>query len=163
MTMADTAAQVLQAARKRDMKITTAESCTGGMVAAALTGISGSSDAFDRGFVTYSNEAKQEMLGVLAETLKQFGAVSCKTAAEMAAGAIAHSNAGIAVSITGIAGPGGGSPEKPVGLVCFGLACGGDVTAEEIRFDGNGRAEIRAAAAIHALDMLLTRLASSGL
>src|SRR5262249_53163778 len=113
---------VLDACRAHGIMLTTAESCTGGMIAAALTDIPGSSDVVDRGFVTYSNEAKMEMVGVRHATLAAHGAVSRETAVEMAAGALAHSRAGIALSVTGIAGPGGGSAEKPVGLVWFGLA-----------------------------------------
>ena len=104
------------------MKLATAESCTGGLVAGALTEIAGSSDVVERGFVTYSNEAKQQMLGVASETLRDHGAVSRQTAQEMARGAIAHSDAQIAVAITGVAGPGGGSADKPVGLVHFAAA-----------------------------------------
>ena len=111
--------------RARGLKIATAESCTGGLVAAALTDIAGSSDVVDRGFVTYSNEAKQAMLGVPAATLKRHGAVSAETAAAMAAGALKNSQADLAVAITGIAGPGGGSKEKPVGLVYFAAASRG--------------------------------------
>lgn len=105
--------------------LATAESCTGGLIAGALTDIAGSSDVVDRGFVTYSNDAKMEMLGVREATLAAHGAVSRETALEMATGALAHSKAGIALSVTGVAGPGGGSAEKPVGLVWFGLAMAG--------------------------------------
>lgn len=104
------------------IKIVTAESCTGGLIAGTLTDVPGASTWFDRGFVTYSNEAKKAMLGVREETLTEFGAVSKETAEEMALGAVAHSGAGAAVSVTGIAGPGGGTAEKPVGTVCFGFA-----------------------------------------
>lgn len=104
------------------IKIVTAESCTGGLIAGTLTDVPGASAWFDRGFVTYSNEAKKAMLGVREETLTEFGAVSKETAEEMALGAVAHSGAGAAVSVTGIAGPGGGTAEKPVGTVCFGFA-----------------------------------------
>lgn len=146
---------ILDVARAGGLMIATAESCTGGLVAAALTEIAGSSDVFERGFVTYSNAAKVAMLGVRQTTLDAHGAVSVETAAEMAEGALAHSAADLAVSITGIAGPGGGSADKPVGLVCFGLARkGGETVSEAVRFDDTGRAGIRAAAQAHALEML---------
>jgi nicotinamide-nucleotide amidase len=122
----------------------TAESCTGGLIIALLTDIPGSSSMVDRGFVTYSNEAKMEMLGVYGATLDAHGAVSRETALEMAAGALAHSHAGIALSVTGIAGPDGGSAEKPVGLVWFGVAVTGrEPTAESRIFDNRGRDFIR--------------------
>lgn len=146
---------VLKAARRRGIKIATAESCTGGLVIGALTEIAGSSDVVERGFVTYSNEAKAEMLGVKSETLDAFGAVSVETAREMAEGAIARSGADLAVSITGVAGPGGGSVEKPVGLVCFGLARKGkSAQAERVQFPDTGRDGIRLASVRHALGML---------
>ncbi|MCB1452675.1 MAG: CinA family protein [Rhizobiaceae bacterium] len=151
---------VLALCGARGIMLATAESCTGGMIAAALTDIAGSSTVVDRGFVTYSNEAKQDMLGVKAETLVRFGAVSAETAREMAEGALAHSRAGIAVSVTGIAGPGGGSAEKPVGLVWFGLAQAGQpVHSEHCVFKNADRAEVRQAACRHALQMLETALA----
>lgn len=149
-----TVARILQAARYWGLTIATAESCTGGMVAAALTDVAGASDVFDRGFVTYSNAAKQAMLGVRAATLSAHGAVSEEVAREMAEGALAHSDAGIAVSITGIAGP-GGSKFKPEGRVCFGLARKGQPTRSETRdFGALGRARVRAAARDRALDLL---------
>ena len=151
---------VLALCEARGIMLATAESCTGGMIAAALTDIAGSSTVVDRGFVTYSNESKQDMLGVKAETLARFGAVSAETAREMAEGALAHSRAGIAVSVTGIAGPGGGSAEKPVGLVWFGLAQAGQPVHSEHRvFKNADRAEVRQAACRHALQMLETALA----
>ena len=135
-----------------------AESCTGGMLAAALTDIAGSSDVFDRGFVTYSNAAKIDMLGVNPDTLAAFGAVSEPTAREMAEGARTHSLADLSVSITGIAGP-GGSEFKPEGRVCFGLAQNGKPTlTETIEFGAIGRAEVRKAARDHALGMLAAAL-----
>ena len=149
-----TAARLLDAARARGLMIATAESCTGGMVAAAITDIPGSSAIFDRGFVTYTNAAKIAMLGVRPATLDAVGAVSEEVAAEMAAGALAHSDAAIAVSITGIAGP-GGSAHKPEGLVCFGIATADGVRTETVAFGPRGRAAVRAAARDHALDMLL--------
>ncbi|MDW6022859.1 CinA family protein [Mesorhizobium sp. BAC0120] len=153
------ARQVLEACRAHGVMLATAESCTGGMIAAALTDIAGSSDVVDRGFVTYSNEAKMEMIGVSKATLDAFGAVSGETAKEMAAGALARSRAGIALSVTGVAGPGGGSVEKPVGLVWFGLAMKGRDTAAERRlFEDNGRAFIRAESVRTALEMALAAL-----
>lgn len=152
-------ADLLQAARQRGWRIATAESCTGGMVAAALTDIPGSSDVFDRGFVTYSNAAKIDMLGVSAETLAAHGAVSEAIAVEMAAGAQRHSTADLAVAITGIAGP-GGSEFKPEGRVCFGLAQRGQTTwAETIDFGALGRDRVRLAARDHALGLLARALA----
>lgn len=134
--------------------IATAESCTGGMVAARLTDVAGSSAVVDRGFVTYSNDAKINMLGVRATTLDTYGAVSENVAREMADGALAQSAAQIAVSITGIAGP-GGSDHKPEGRVCFGLAVEGHATVTEtIEFGALGRAAVRSAARDHALALL---------
>lgn len=150
-----TPAGVLEALRRRGWKLATAESCTGGMIAAALTDVAGSSDVFERGFVTYSNAAKTELLGVRPETLAAHGAVSEPVAAEMAEGALDRSEAQIAVSVTGIAGP-GGSEHKPEGRVCFGLAVGGVVLTETREFGAIGRAEVRAAATRHALTMVLS-------
>lgn len=151
----DLAAAVLEACRARRLKVATAESCTGGLVAGALTAIAGSSDVVDCGFVTYSDAAKQRMLGVAAETLRDHGAVSRQTAEAMARGAIAKSGAHVAVAITGIAGPGGGGPDKPVGLVHFAAAKrGGDVTAVEMRYGDLGRSEIRRRSVLQALAML---------
>jgi PncC family amidohydrolase len=135
---------VLSAARKKKMKIVTAESCTGGLVSGALTEISGSSDVFDRGFVTYSNDAKMTHIGVSRKTIADFGAVSAETALEMAIGALSASHADIALSVTGVAGPTGGTKAKPVGLVYIGIAFrkGGKSFTIENHFDGN-RAEIR--------------------
>ncbi len=146
---------VLSAARKAGLKIATAESCTGGMVSAALTDVAGSSDVFERGFVTYSNEAKAQMLSVRDKTLATYGAVSEEVAREMALGALQHSYGTLAVSVTGVAGP-GGSEHKPEGRVCFGLAReGGVTTTETIEFGPLGRAEVRAASCVYALDLLL--------
>lgn len=154
------ASEILMAARKRSVRIATAESCTGGMVSAALTDIAGSSDVFDRGFVTYSNDAKVAMLGVQTTTLDAYGAVSEQIAAEMADGALAHSNASLAVSVTGIAGP-GGSAFKPEGRVCFGLACAGTLTqTQTVEFGPLGRANVRAAATEFALGLLLAAVAT---
>ena len=152
---------ILQAARYWGLTNATAESCTGGMVAAALTDVAGASDVFDRGFVTYSNAAKRAMLGVRATTLAAHGAVSEEVAREMAEGALDHSGAGIAVAITGIAGP-GGSEFKPEGRVCFGLARKGHPTrVETVDFGALGRAKVRAVARDRALELLAEGLATS--
>ena len=152
------AAKVLEAARAKGIMIATAESCTGGLIAGALTDVAGSSDVFDRGFVTYSNAAKQEMLGIRSQTLDTHGAVSEEIAAEMAEGALARSNAAIAVSVTGIAGP-GGSERKPEGRVCFGLAQTGDEThTETVEFGAQGREAVRKMTVEHALNLLLNAL-----
>lgn len=149
-----TVAALLERAKSANLRIATAESCTGGMVAAALTDIPGSSAVFERGFVTYTNAAKMQMLGVVRETLDAFGAVSEPVAQQMAEGALAHSDAQIAVSITGIAGP-GGSEFKPEGRVCFGLAVkGGNTMTETIEFGAIGRPLVRQAACEHALGLL---------
>ena len=148
-----TAEAVLAAFRARGWMLATAESCTGGLIAGALTEIPGSSDVVDRGFVSYSNAAKIEMLGVLPGTLDQFGAVSEEVAAGMARGALERSGADVAVSVTGIAGP-GGSEHKPEGRVCFGVAMPDRVGTETIEFGAIGRAEVRAATVAHALALL---------
>lgn len=148
------AERILTEARKRHLRIATAESCTGGLVAGCLTAIAGSSDVFERGFVTYSNEAKSELLGVRSDLIAAYGAVSVEVAEAMAKGALTHSSADIAVSITGIAGPGGGSAQKPVGTVCFGIATPGHVQMERKLFTDNGRTGIRIAALDEALDLL---------
>ncbi len=137
--------------------LATAESCTGGWVAQAVTSVAGSSAWFDRGFVTYTNAAKRELLGVLAETLERHGAVSEQTAREMALGALQRSAATIAVSITGIAGPGGGSADKPVGMVCFALATARGLTSETRRFSGD-REGVRRQSVIRALEGVLATL-----
>lgn len=143
-------------ARDAGLRVTSAESCTGGLVSAALTDIPGASDVFDRGFVTYSNEAKTDLLDVPAPLVAAHGAVSAEVARAMAAGALAHSMADVAVSITGVAGPGGGSAEKPVGLVHFACARrGGGLVHVERRFGPLPRAAIRAAAVEQALDLLI--------
>jgi len=154
------AENLLQACRNHGDKLATAESCTGGLLSALLTEISGSSDVFDRGFVTYSNDAKHELLGVPHEILQEHGAVSEATAIAMAKGAIAHSQARFAISITGIAGPQGGSKDKPVGLVYFGLCRRGEeATATHEIFSGN-RQDVRMATVQHAL-LLLSRAVAS--
>ena len=145
---------LLERYRQAKLRIATAESCTGGMVAARLTDIPGSSDVVERGFVTYSNEAKAEMLGVPTVLLGQYGAVSAQVARAMAEGALAHSRADVAVSITGIAGPGGATAGKPVGLVYLALARrGGETKVERQHFAGDRQA-VRAAAADRALELL---------
>lgn len=155
--MSDVAA-LLERARAAGVRIATAESCTGGMVAAALTDIAGSSDVVERGFVTYSNTAKREMLGVGADTLDRFGAVSEQVAREMAEGALARAPVQLAVSITGIAGP-GGSEHKPEGRVCFGVARTGQITrSETVEFGALGRKAVRAASRDHALTLLAQAL-----
>jgi nicotinamide-nucleotide amidase len=150
------AERALEACRLKGLRIAAAESCTGGLLSGALTEISGSSDVFDRGFVTYSNAAKTEVLGVPAEVLHEFGAVSAPTAKSMALNALARSAADLAVSITGIAGPGGGSPDKPVGLVYVAVARrGGRLLERELRLEGLSRAEVRRQTVLRALGMLV--------
>jgi nicotinamide-nucleotide amidase len=146
------------ACRQRRLLLTTAESCTGGWAAQVITHTAGSSEWFERGFVTYSNEAKVELLGVPAEILAQFGAVSPETAAEMADGALKNSNAMISLAITGIAGPTGGSPGKPVGTVCFAWCRAGQTADAETRFFAGDREAVRHQAVVHALKGLLIRL-----
>ncbi len=150
------AEHLLAAFRAAGLTVATAESCTGGMIAAALTDVPGSSDVFERGFVTYSNAAKAESLSVPAELIATFGAVSEPVARAMAEGAIRHSRADVAVSVTGVAGPGGGSAAKPVGLVHFGLARRGTTATRHLerRYGDLGRAGIRAASLIDALHLL---------
>jgi len=155
------ASSLLEAARQRGLTIATAESCTGGLVSGALTSVAGSSDVFDRGFVTYTNEAKQQQLGVSAKSLDNMGAVSEAVVKEMAYGALANSMADIAVSVTGIAGPGGGSNEKPVGTVWFGIAQLGEAPVAILKqFDGDDRSSVRSQAVITALSLLLEAIAS---
>jgi nicotinamide-nucleotide amidase len=155
----DSAAEVLARARAKGWRIATAESCTGGLLAAALTEIPGSSDAFERGFVTYSNEAKTELLGVPAELIAKHGAVSKEVAIAMAEGAVKRAPVQIAVSITGIAGPGGGTAEKPVGLVHFAVAHNSHAALhQECRFGDIGRSEVRMKSIETALDLLLRSL-----
>jgi nicotinamide-nucleotide amidase len=156
-TLAKLAALVGARLKARGAMLATAESCTGGWVAQAVTSVSGSSDWFERGFVTYSNAAKREMLGVRAETLDRFGAVSEETAREMALGALAASRAQVAVAITGVAGPSGGTPAKPVGMVCLAWASkAGEVATVTKQFVGN-REEVRRQSVICALEGLLER------
>ena len=149
------ASRVLERCRARGLTVATAESCTGGLVAGALTEIAGSSDVVDRGFVTYSDAAKEAMLGVPAAILKRHGAVSRETAEAMATGTLAHAPVDLAVAITGIAGPGGGSADKPVGLVHFAAAArDGRLIHREKRFGDVGRSEVRLRAVAEALAML---------
>lgn len=155
----EAARAVIEGNRAAGRRVAVAESCTGGLVSAALTEIAGSSDVFEAGFVTYSNDAKVALLGVSTDVIETFGAVSIATAWAMAQGAIARSQADIAVAITGIAGPGGGSPKKPVGTVVFARAERGgdpqDVVADKHEFGDLGRGEIRLQAALCALELLM--------
>ena len=154
----DLAATVLANNRAAGRKVAVAESCTGGMVSVALTDIAGSSDVFSAGFVTYSGHAKQSQLDVSSEILETFGEVSLATAWAMAAGALANSDADVSVAITGIAGPGGGSEKKPVGLIVFARALRGqdpdDYFTQRVQFESTDRAAIRHAATLFALDLL---------
>jgi nicotinamide-nucleotide amidase len=151
----DAAKHLLDVCREQGLRVATAESCTGGLVAAALTEIAGASDVVERGFVVYSNEAKESMLGVPASILKRHGAVSAEAAAAMAAGALNNSPADIAVAITGIAGPGGGTKQKPVGLVYFAAARrDGKRIARRRLFGKVGRRRVRERSAAEALELL---------
>ena len=156
MDRSQTVLQLAGHLQRQGWWLSCAESCTGGGIAQALTDVAGSSAWFDRGFVSYSNQAKQEMLGVSADTLTAYGAVSRETAIEMAAGALAHSAAQLSVAVTGIAGPGGGTAEKPVGTVWIAWASGDQVDAVCERFSGD-RAAVRAATVDAALRGLLQR------
>ena len=148
---------VVERASAAGIVIATAESCTGGMISAAITDVAGSSRVLDRGFVTYSNAAKMDMLGVSADTLDTDGAVSEQVAAEMAAGALKHSNATLTVSVTGIAGP-GGSDFKPEGRVCIGIATKDGVETHQVDFGPLGRRGVRSATVAHVLELLLQKL-----
>jgi nicotinamide-nucleotide amidase len=152
------AESLLAACRSKGIILATAESCTGGLIAAALTAIAGSSDVVDRGFVTYSNEAKNQMIGVPMKLIDGYGAVSEEVAAAMADGALARSRAAIAISVTGVAGPGGGTVEKPVGLVWFGLARTGRPVITERQIFSGDRTAIRAATVAHAFKMIRAAL-----
>ena len=152
------ARRVIEAAAARGLTLVTAESCTGGLVAGALTAIAGSSTVVDRGFVTYSNAAKTELLGVADKLIKAHGAVSEPVARAMADGAVARSRAGVSVSVTGIAGPGGGTADKPVGLVHFGAVGPNGAVHAEHRFGDLGREGVRLASVRVALDLLLDRI-----
>ena len=149
-TLEESIAKLLIANR---LTVTTAESCTGGLLAGRLVNVSGVSEVFKEGYITYSNEAKEKLLGVEKETLAQFGAVSPQTAEEMARGCAAAAGADIGIGITGVAGPDGGTEEKPVGLVYIGCCCRGRVMVEEFRFNGN-RSKVRQSAVAYALRML---------
>jgi nicotinamide-nucleotide amidase len=156
------AAALIGDLRSRSLKLATAESCTGGLITALLTEIAGSSDALDRGFVTYSNAAKQDVLGVPEVMLARHGAVSEPVARAMATGALTHSDADIAVAVTGVAGPGGGSDAKPVGLVHIAVARrGGAVLHRECRFGDIGRGPVRIASVEVALQMVADTVAAS--
>lgn len=158
----DEATRLLEACRTRQLRLVTAESCTGGLIAALLTEIAGSSDVVERGFVTYSNEAKNENLGVAKALLKLHGAVSEPVARAMAEGALKHSHADLAVSVTGVAGPGGGSAEKPVGLVHLAAARTGLPTLHrECRFGDIGRNQVRLRSVQVALDLLREAIAAA--
>ena len=153
---------LLAACRAAGIRLATAESCTGGLIAAALTAIAGSSDVVDRGFVTYSNEAKSELLGVPMGLIDALGAVSGPVARQMAEGALKRSRAHITIAVTGVAGPGGGSAEKPVGLVWFGLAQRGRPVDGESHVFPGGRAAIREATVAMAFQLIRSRLGSPG-
>ncbi len=154
-TLVEDAAALLAACREKKLLLATAESCTGGLIAAILTEVPGSSDVVERGFVTYSNEAKTEMLGVPAALIEEHGAVSEAVAQAMATGALEHSRADIAVSVTGVAGPGGGTEAKPVGLVHFGAARrGSPALHREKRFGDIGRRQVRRASVAEAFAMV---------
>ncbi len=154
----DLCTQLAQALIRKRWALATAESCTGGMIAAACTDLSGSSVWFERGFVTYSNAAKTECLGVPAQLIAQHGAVSEAVVRAMAQGAVTHSHADVSIAVTGVAGPNGGSADKPVGTVWFGWSVGGQVASEVRQFAGD-RAAVRAATVEHALRLLLRDLA----
>lgn len=154
----DEAAALLDACRARGLMLATAESCTGGLIAAALTAIPGSSDVVERGFVTYSNQAKTELVGVSEAMIAAHGAVSEPVARAMAEGAVAHSRADIAVAVTGVAGPGGGTEAKPVGLVWFGLARRNRATVTEDHIFPGDRTAIRAATVEHAFSLIRAAL-----
>jgi len=159
--ISELAIKVGRALAERGWRLATAESCTGGLVAGAITDVAGSSGWFERGFVTYSNEAKVELLGVRPETLVRFGAVSAETAREMAAGALARSAAHVAIAVTGVAGPTGGTPDKPVGLVWLAWAVGDRPAEVESRRFAGDRAAVREASVRDALAGLLGRLGAA--
>jgi nicotinamide-nucleotide amidase len=152
----DLAVRVGQALKTRGLQLVTAESCTGGWIAEAITMVPGSSEWYERGFITYTNTAKMQMLGVLGTTLATHGAVSEQTVKEMVAGALEHSPGNVAVSVSGVAGPGGGTPQKPVGIVCFAWALrDGPLVAATHHFDGD-REQVRRQAVVRALEGVLS-------
>ena len=156
------AQQVGVALKQRGLMLVTAESCTGGWVGEAVTMIPGSSEWFERGFVTYTNVAKQEMLGVSPATLAAHGAVSEQTVREMAVGALIHSHGQVAASVSGVAGPGGGTPEKPVGMVCFGWGVAGSEPITQTRYLAGDREAVRRQAVVEALEGVLRLLRVDG-
>ncbi len=161
--LGDRATKLLELCKRKGLTVATAESCTGGLLAAALTNIAGSSAVIDRGFVTYTNESKQQMLGIPSAIIEQHGAVSRETAEAMASGALIHTPADLAASVTGIAGPTGATPGKPVGLVHFGAAArSGRAIHRERRFGDIGRSEVRRRSVLEAIAML-TELAEQEL
>ncbi len=161
--LVDEAAAVLNLCRKSHLTLSVAESCTGGLLCACFTEVVGASDVFERGFVTYSDQSKQELLGVSARTLERFGAVSKETSLEMAQGAMSRSVAGFAIAVTGIAGPGGGTRDKPVGLVHLAVCSSVIASAHlECRFDDFGRAEIRSQTVRAALGLARELLLARG-
>ena len=160
MDLDDLSMQVGQALLAHKLMLTTAESCTGGWVAQVVTHTSGSSQWFDRGFVTYTNEAKQEMLGVSGETLQRYGAVSEQTVKEMADGALNHSHAQVSIAISGVAGPTGGTAEKPVGMVCFAWAGQGSTQTSTQYFQGD-RTQVRLQSVQYALRRLIALIKDS--
>lgn len=157
----EAATALLELCRESEVMIATAESCTGGMIAGCLTEIAGSSDVVDRGFVTYSNEAKNEMLGVPMQKIHEHGAVSEPVARAMAEGALARSRAGVAIAVTGIAGPGGGAPDKPVGLVHFGCAIRDSWTVHNRQVFPGDRSDIRLATVRAALELIKRRVSET--
>ncbi|MDY0028552.1 MAG: CinA family protein [Pseudobdellovibrionaceae bacterium] len=158
MDLSDLVRTVSDVLRTKKLRLTTAESCTGGLISSLLTDLAGSSDIFDRGFVTYSNQSKMDMLGVSPLTIDEYGAVSALTAAEMAKGALEHSQADLSIAVTGIAGPSGGTPEKPVGLVYIAFSRrGGETIVEENIFRGE-RSDVRFTTAKTALETVLNKI-----
>lgn len=154
------AAHLLRLARALGIKIATAESCTGGLIIGALTEVPGSSDVVDRGYITYSNAAKMDMLGVGQKTLDEYGAVSEEVAFQMTDGAAQSSGAALAIAVTGIAGP-GGSEHKPEGRVCFGVSFNGEIQLQTVEFGPLGRNKVRTATVEHAINLMIDALESA--